>query len=405
MKLHLKHLCVTVLSILFLCINVFADPDQFTVSVSNGNKFTISRTDASAASYVDYYTQSGSAVAGIHYVEKSGRLVFNAGETTKTVTIDLYSLRKTIDDYAKNSELRKYFFVVYNNYMSPIRTEGYFSTGNSYSEPPERQITICDSYTQHDKLAYETASQCLRNVHSPTDEEYYTITQQTPKYKFNVSFDTYEVVDGYYFIGIYLNGNKSDPYKSNGLAAVLSGASQNIYNACWERNGRVGNTYKIKFPVKGMGQSDNTINAFVWNNSSYWSIGNTNDYLYTQYFNANYYSGWSSSDGYFIESDGTKKVGIALNASGQDDDAFYIGNPVVNVKLYDDVAPVITGIYINTSHIYYSGERVYMAVRFNELVDHHVSYATVNIGGTNYTFTYSGGDYTNTLYFYCNNIT
>ena len=66
-----------------MALAAFADPDSFTVSVSGGNVFTISRSDASAAGWVEYYTQSGSAVAGIHYEDVAGRLEFAKGESSK----------------------------------------------------------------------------------------------------------------------------------------------------------------------------------------------------------------------------------------------------------------------------------------------------------------------------------
>ncbi|MBP5724725.1 MAG: InlB B-repeat-containing protein [Bacteroidales bacterium] len=404
MKLHVKHFCTTTIAVLFLILNAVADPDLFTVTVTGGNSFKISRTDASAASYVYYYTQSGSAVADIHYNDVSGTLEFPEGIREKTITISSRTVSDG-DKYVSSSRSRDFYFVVYNNSMTPLYTNGYVSGWTNYSYSSEKQQKIFPGgFTADDHLRTHDGVVALAEAFTDDDRSYFTNTNQKPKYKFNVSFQTYEVVDGYYYMGIYFNSNSSDPWKTHKVAATPSGKDANLYNVCWERSGRAGTTFTIKLPIRNLSSNGN-INSYVWNSSTYWNISNTNDYLYSQYFNSYYSNTWSGSDGYFISADGTEKVSIATNASGDDDDEFYVGSPVTNVKLWDDAAPIIKGISMNTAHTYSSGERVYMAVRFNEVVDHHVTNATVSIGSNTYTFTYAGGDYTTTLYFYCDNIT
>ena len=403
MKLHVKHFCTTTIAVLFLIFNAVADPDLFTVTVTGGNSFKISRTDASAASYVYYYTQSGSAVADIHYTDVSGTLEFPQGIKEKTITVAARTVSDG-DKYVNGSRSRDFFFVVYNNSMNPLFTQGSISGWTNYSYSTEKTQKICDGFLADDNLRKHDGVATLASAFTDDDRSYFTNTNQTPKYKFNVSFNTYEVYDGYYYMGIYFNSESSNPWKATKVAATPSGQNENLYNVCWERNGRVGTLFTIKLPVRGLSSGGN-VNTYVWNNTSYWDIANTNDYLYNHYFNSYYSNMWSSSDGYFMTADGSKKVSIVTNAAGEDDDKFWVKDPVTNVKLWDDVNPTIKGISMNTAHTYTSGERVYLAVRFNEVVDHHVTNATVSIGGNTYTFVYAGGDYTTTLYFYCDNIT
>ena len=117
MKSHTLKSLTSLWALLCAFVSSFADPDSFTVSVSGGNVFTISRTDASAASWVEYYTQSGSAVAGIHYEDVAGRLCFAAGEYSKIVTVPLYSVA-SIDKYNILGSSRQFYFCIHNNSMA-----------------------------------------------------------------------------------------------------------------------------------------------------------------------------------------------------------------------------------------------------------------------------------------------
>ena len=404
MKLHVKHFCTTTIAVLFLILNAVADPDLFTVTVTGGNSFMISRSDASAASYVYYYTQSGSAVADIHYTDVSGTLEFPQGIKEKTITVAARTVSDG-DKYVSGSRSRDFFFVIYNNSINPLFTQGYVSGWTNYSYSTEKTQKICDGFlADDDNIRKHDGVATLASAFTDEERSYFKNTNQTPKYKFNVSFKTYEVDDGYYYMGIYFNSESSNPWKTTKVAATPNGQNANLYNACWERNGKAGTLFTIKLPVRGLSTNGN-VNSYVWCKTNYWDIGNTNDYLYNQYFNSSYSDMWSSSDGYFLTADGSKKISIITNAAGEDDDSFWVKEPTTNVKLWDDVNPVVKGISVNTAHTYTSGERVYLAVRFNEVVDHHVNSATVTIGSNSYSFSYVGGDYTTTLYFCCDNIT
>lgn len=67
--------------------------DSITVgSGTSSINLTVSRSgDVSAAASVNYFTQDGLAKAGVDYVAQSGQLLFAAGESSKTVTVQLLS--------------------------------------------------------------------------------------------------------------------------------------------------------------------------------------------------------------------------------------------------------------------------------------------------------------------------
>ena len=68
-------------------------------------------------------------------------------------------------------------------------------------------------------------------------------------------------------------------------------------------------------------------------------------------------------DGWFVDMDPTKHVGFIISTQSA-----VLSNIVADVRVQDNAAPVITGISANVSRIYTSGERLYVAVHFNEPV-------------------------------------
>ena len=376
MKPVTSKIILTLSAICIAFLEAIADPDLFTVSVTNGNTFTISRTDASAASYVDYYTQSGSAVAGIHYEDVSGRLEFAVGETAKIVTVS-EKLVTTIDKYVKTGGFRCFSFFIYNNCMSPVRAEGVFTNGVEYEHPSEKQQVLSGYAVVTDDYVFNAkGTSTIAEMFTDSEKEYIPLTGQTLKYKFYISLYVLYRYPGWNDIGIYFDDYSSNPqYEPNGQ-------DQNLYNAEWEDGPE--SFILCKFPV---GEYD------------------INDLDSRQWFNPYYASLWSNSHGCFITEDGNHTVSFVGTAHGNADDGFTLERLMTHVGIVDDQGPVLKGVYMNTDHVYSSGEQLYVAVRFNEIVVPNITGATVNIGGTDYEFEYAGGDNTNTLFFRFDNFT
>ncbi len=392
----------TLFILMAMALAAFADPDSFTVSVSGGNVFTISRSDASAASWVEYYTQSGSAVAGIHYEDVAGRLDFAAGEYSKIVTVPLYSVA-SIDKFNLESGIsRLFYFCIHNNSMANTpRATGWWDDATVISASDisvTSQQTICPagSYGTWDDGLYfhvrtkteRVCSNAIGDAFTDSQKLYYTLTDQTAKYDFNLQCTYYlrgQSYDQDQAIGVTLDGKSSE-------LAVESIVGYRHYENC--------------SPV---GLNQNLVNAYFYHRKDYsWYL----TYVIPSKSkpDAQGHSDWNSApsyvvnpsytsnvtDGWIVDIDPTKHIGFIMLA-----DYANISEPVVaNIKMYDNAAPVITGISANVNRIYTSGERLYVAVHFNEPVTGNVSGASVSIGSRAFSFNYACGLNTNTLVFY-----
>ena len=390
MKSHTLKSLISLSALLCAFVSSFADPDIFTVSCSNGNVFTISRTDASAASWVDYYTQSGSAVAGVHYEDMTGRLDFAKGESSKIVTVPLYSVSSADKYYIDSDYYRRYFnFCVHNNSMTATQRAtgtwniGTYITADNISST--RQQKICDDFKINGSNQSNFAdrefmcSSTIGDAFTAAEKEYYVLTDQTLKYDFNVQL-TYNI--RYY-----------NYYRDEALGVTLDGYSSVIAKSKYSSNDPY-HPYVFDeiYTPSGIGENlcNNTF-EYRYNYSSDYAtyISPNGNSLINEDYKKHYLNGW------FVDMDPTKHIGIRIMSQGAD-----LSNIVANVRMQDKIAPVITNTYVNVNHIYTSGERVYVAVRFNEPVTGSVSSATVSIGSREFTFYYSDGLNTNTLYFY-----
>lgn len=359
MKPYTPKFLITLSALLCACLSSFADPDLFTISVTNGNTFTISRTDASAASYVDYYTQSGSAIAGIHFESISGRLEFAKDETEKTLTVPALEV-STIDNYVLTTENHTFSLCIYNNHMPSLMAEGSFNNTKTVPEPSEKSILLGNIFKGNDDIKTYITSPNLFDTLPDTDADkaYFVLSEQMPRYKFQMVFTMRLITEGWTDLSIYFNKDET---------------MQIVYKA---------EEYEI------------ATRAVILPNTST-----------VEHFTEGYRDSWLESEPYIMTAEGVQNVGLILYAHGSGDDYYWVDNLTLKYQLYDASAPVIKGVYVNTDHVYYSGEGVYLSVRFNEPVQSSVSNAVVRIDGKDYTFSYKGGNGTNTLYFYCDDIT
>ena len=373
-----------------MALATFADPDSFTVSVSGGNVFTISRSDASAAGWVEYYTQSGSAVAGIHYEDVAGRLDFAAGEYSKIVTVPLYSVA-SVDKFNLESGIsRLFYFCIHNNSMANTpRATGWWDDATVISASDistTRQQKIADDIElrgNNNTKPYSEEYKCSSSIgdaFSGKEKDYYALSDQTLSYDFNVQmtydtrYDNYTVMEG---VGVTLDGYSSE------IGSIKTNISSAYYPYSWNE------TYTPSGLRKNL--SNNTFyNYYFTGNNRYQTLSFPNE---NSKLNPDYQTHYSN--GWFVDMDPTKHVGFIITTQHAE-----LSNIVANVRVKDDFAPVITGISANVNRIYTSGERLYVAVHFNEPVTGNVSGASVSIGSRSFSFNYACGLNTNTLVFY-----
>ncbi len=95
-KLFVRALCLLLLAGLLtagLALPTVAAETTWTVEATSGSTFTISRSGSTAdAVTVSYRTVGESAVPGVHFTNKTGTLSFNAGDTSRTVSVTETSL-------------------------------------------------------------------------------------------------------------------------------------------------------------------------------------------------------------------------------------------------------------------------------------------------------------------------
>ena len=392
MKSHTLKSLISLSALLCAFVSSFADPDSFTVSCSNGNVFTISRTDASAASWVEYYTQSGSAVAGIHYEDVAGRLDFAAGESSKIVTVPLYSVA-SIDKYNLSGSSRQFYFCIHNNSMtSTPRATGSWNDATVISASDisvTSQQTICPGFSigqsQVDHVFSERNFICkdaIGDALTNSQKSYYTLTNQAAKYDFNIELTynyTYDHDSYPQAVGITLDGN------SNELGVVRYGSRYYYIESKITPTGLDQNLFHSYYSVRITDRYGQRIVTIPTTSIYPYDM----DYIFNSHYESHY------SDGWFVDMDPTKHIGIRILSSGGK-----FSDIIANVRLQDKTAPVVTGISTNVSRIYTSGERLYVAVHFNEPVTGSVPSASVSIGSRSFTFNYACGNNTNTLVFY-----
>ncbi len=399
-----KKLITTAIAVASVCVQLFANPDMFTITAMSSSSFTISRSDASAASSVYYYTQNGSAVGGKHFTHVYGTLNFAKGETIKSVSVAL-ATPTGADMYGSD---REYYMYIYNTQMGIVSEKATItSSKGSVTFPTEelsydiRKAEFIFYATPYELLSEKSVADAYGTNDAIT---YYDNIGQAYKYKFNVHYTSHTFTDkeGWRYIGINVGGKASQPWATHGGCKTLTGATDNLYNSVWDSYIYKAFTNTI-WPIRNYSTYGYAGDKFFWNSSSYWNLGNNNTNLHEQKFNTGRTDYSYTSDGYFAitKTAAQGKVGITFDGSGGSGskEKEYIGSLFINIKLFDDIVPSVTDVMVNSSAIQTSGNKMTVAVRFNEIVTCSNPTAAVKIGSANYTFTYSGGSGTNVLCF------
>ena len=114
------------------CATLTVHASTFTVGGS-GNNFIITRTgDTSAAETVRYRTVSLSALAGQHFVDKSGTLTFAPGQTGTNVSVTTRSPSNVAYTFQEGAASRSYRFELTDEGGFPITNKvSSINTGTS----------------------------------------------------------------------------------------------------------------------------------------------------------------------------------------------------------------------------------------------------------------------------------
>lgn len=359
-----------------------ANSDVVTSVTSKGLQFTITRSDASAATTVKYRTLDGSALGGVHFKHVAGELEFAAGETEKSVSVEQLLPK---DIYTYGFVDREFSLVAWNDFSEPKSAKAVIKNQVESISLSERNYKISE-YIEASYSHPATTDVKLLDDLSTSDtlfkKEYYyynTIVKQHYKYKFYI--ETYGNSWGkgdYNYLGIFVDKNQ---------------CRCELNENAFDPNTIINNN---KTGVK----TNNIVNYRFW-------LGNTADShsfpkanvenLQQEQYNMAYCTSSVKNEGYFTVEDSIHKIGICMDGQKKRTGGnFCFKYVTAKIHIYDYIAPTIKSLKINTESKYNVGDPMTIAVVFDELVfATNVTKAVTNRG----EFAYAGGSGTNVLYF------
>ena len=400
------------------CSNSFGIelPDYGTFNVKNNgnNSFTISRTNGSDGEQIVYYrTVNGSAIGGTHFTHKANELTFKAGETTKTVTVTENSVSAKYGSYsatAYSNANRTYQLEIYRveggatiGTSSATRTmtkhSSYTIAKSVYTTEVSKAIVAESKGTKGIRIADASKAQGAKDTtvnfltsrygtnysNSSTFSNYYsgnvlTYLQNTcSNWLYRYEMYAYEEVQGWehaYF------GTKplTDTFHEVGRGGSVSGIDGQLYACCFQLKNSSYKKYSFPNPYVSPVEGSDSPNSFndgfkgsrIEVNKKNYVKPSINDTCYT----------------YF-------------SASGTDEDVWWINSLTSYALPYDTVGPKLLGVAPMAGGAYLDGDKVTIALVFDEIVDkENSSLTTASKITTNWgSFYYAGGADTNVLYF------
>ena len=324
--------------------------------------FTVTRTgDTSAAETVLYRTVSLSAYAGIHFTEKNGSLIFDAGQTSKTVTVSESFSNVNAFKYQVGTT-RTYRFEVTDwagailAYRDRSMTTGTIVASTAFGV---KDMTINSGTITVTDAGYAQA------YHSVTVADYYSAAAPKDYFaavgaelRMTVSFDAREKDDGYQYVQIYANTTPNDANTDIGAEDGWPGSvAYARYAAGFSIDGNGASTYySYTFPLTSYGHECGKI-------TDAWSHGKAD------LCNQRFQSDCRASDGRVIIPTDLTSLYVRLNASGNNSDTWYCQNLAAHIQAVETTAPAKYSGHMHVSggrHV--RGNTFYVALPFSEIV-------------------------------------
>ena len=336
---------------------------QSTWTVTNsGSTFTITRSDGTQAETVFYRTVSLTAYAGFHFTEKNGSLIFDAGQTSKTVTVSESFSNVNAFKYQVGTT-RTYRFEV-TDWAGAILAyrDRSMTTGTSVASTAfgVKDMTINSGTITVTDAGYAQA------YHSVTVADYYSAAALKDYFaavgaelRMTVSFDVREKDDGYQYVQIYANTSPNDANTDIGAEDGWPGnVTHARYAAGFSIDGNGASTYySYSFPLTSQGHECGRI-------ADAWSHGKAD------LCNQRFQSDCRASDGRLLIPTDLSSLYVRLNASGNNSDTWYCQNLAAHIQAVETTAPAKYG----TGHMHVSGGRhirgntFYVSLPFSEIV-------------------------------------
>lgn len=378
----------------------------FSVTNNGDHTFTITRTGGTDGEQTVYYrTVNGSAIGGTHFEHQAGSVTFAAGETSKTVTVSEHSVTSTYGENAataySNAD-RTYFLEIY-------RVVGGAAI-DSNKKSAQRTMTVSDDYRVDAKLFneyristpsgetsrgdYDGVGKGWTNNDSNTNpkegsnaKEIVTVSNILPtsgytaavaqNIQYKLSFQAKEVNDGYQHIQIS-PGEGIDlsqyPYEGNWKGTMDSA----VYAAIFTHGGDKQNGTYAGYTFPNVNSSVPNLKTETWREETTYK-----------------------GDGYIKFPVSTEKLTVGFAGSGSGDDEWTTKEVTHYLKYLDTEEPQLLGVAPMAGGSYLPGDRITVALVFDEIVDstNSLSISSVQVVTNWGTLHYAGGVNTNVLYF------
>ena len=372
--------------------------ETYTVDNNRYTTFTVTRTETTAAQTVQYRTISLTALEGKYFEEKKGELEFAAGVASKTVIVH------ELDPEGADMIYRYWTDVVH-----------YISYRFEVLNPSGAELAHCDRLLYHSSSGYDVNATTLfqnKEITAFTDETtvddastgfgqaYYEINASTSapkeyltltgaKLAMTFDFQAKEKEDGYQYLQVLMDDETNfDSGNGNGDVGEIQYA--HLLAGFGHDPGKKNTQYaKYVFPVP-----DAATIALGDYDGKWLSYGNTVGRLYSQKTKSGC---WHEQSGRLLADPGISKIVVRFDASGKNDDTWYVKDFKAHLQVVDEQKPtVIAGDVKLSPGPYAVGSTFYVSVPFDEIVLVNGSpKITTNWG----ELTYEMGSGTNVLVF------
>ena len=401
----------------------------FSVKNNDNHTFTIERTGGTDDRQTVYYrTVNGSAIGGTHFTHAAGKVVFEKDDSTKTVTVT---------EQSATTPFRTYPATAYSNADRTYQLEIYRVDGgatiDASKNTAKRTMTVDSSYhvdanifNKTDYVTVGPSGETLRgdwdkdrlgwtsgNKIGSAAKETVTIPKsRIPKQDYwknvgtalgyQVYFQAKEKEPGYQHVQLTTGDSidtafypKTGSYKDNGTDRDISSIADTKYKAFYaitfEHGGSRKNTNYMQYSLPApLTNNWNGLKAF------------TKD---------NYYSSSLQS---FLIPFAAEKLSMGFSGSGNDSDKWYTNQITHRFRVIDTEGPKLLGLAPTATGTYRPGDKITIAMVFDEIVDkqnsekaglskdtiRYVTFASKSSSNiSNVVFKYAGGADTNVLYF------
>ncbi|MBQ7599529.1 MAG: InlB B-repeat-containing protein, partial [Clostridia bacterium] len=332
---------------------------------SGGCTFAVSRNITTSRDVVRYRTVGLSALGGSHFNPSSGTIEFGIGEETKTVTVRENPNGSSYQDRFQCGTNRNYRFEVMDmGGFTLCSADRSFAAGTNIPETgvfnTEKSYTVFSSEKEVTDNGYAQAYWPVPATDFFTEAEtnqYLALTGA--ELRMTAEFEAKEESDGYQYIQILANDTENaDTGAGDGDPGTVR---RSLYMAGFVHLDKSVNTtyYKYSFPVTSAQDGCGAV-------SKPWSgLGNTLGDLKQQRFRY----GSRADDGRILLPVNLKSLGIRFNASGSNNDDWFVKNVRVKITAYEFNRPAANVNSITVSAgLNAKGNTAYISIPYDEIV-------------------------------------